>query len=314
MHSLKKIVDRIINIPTVLICLVIVKLPFFNKYKIHLLSTWHDVEKRSKVDNLLFRVFLVIWIRFEYLKENNPDKRESLKSLAMGGESGKNWAKIYQSRPLDFNLKLGHMTFKDACPYFGEVETTLSNLNQKYIVVQIGCSSGREIRYFADMFPRHEYVGTDIYDEVTNFASSSNALPNLSFVVSSAKDIEKLLNRFDCQSTDKKFLIYSSGSLQYVQPEHLNIFFKTLAKYANLSLLLNEPGSESKGAPDKLKTSIYRGGFSYTHDYRWYAEKSGIETVKCEIIRPYWPYEDFPVQENTVHYFYYGRTTQNQLG
>ena len=51
------------------------------------------------------------------------------------------------------------------------------------------------------------------------------------------------------------------------------------------------------------------GNFSYNHDYKWYAEESEIETVQCEIIRPYYPYEDFPTQKNRVHYFYSGKTT-----
>ena len=75
----------------------------------------------------------------------------------------------------------------------------------------------------------------------------------------------------------------------------------------NLKMLLSE-AAYSKGKPNKIKTSIYKLSFSYTHDYKWYAEKSGIETVKCEIIRPYYPDEDFSMHENTVHYFYSGKT------
>ena len=90
------------------------------------------------------------------------------------------------------------------------------------------------------------------------------------------------------------------------------VFFKTLNGYPNVNVLTNEPGCESKGMPDKLKTSLFRGGFAYTHDYKWYAEQSGMETVKCEIIRPYYPYEDLPsYRKNVVHYFYYGRPRKN---
>ena len=75
----------------------------------------------------------------------------------------------------------------------------------------------------------------------------------------------------------------------------------------NLKMLLSE-AAYSKGKPNKIKTSMYKLNFSYAHDYKWYEEKSGIETVKCEIIRPYYPYEDFSMHENTVHYFYSGKT------
>ena len=123
----------------------------------------------------------------------------------------------------------------------------------------------------------------------------------------SAKEKGSLLNKYNIDSTNKPVLIYASNSLQYVQPAHLTIFFNSLGKFGNLKIVIGEPGNDSKGKPDKMKGSIFRGNFSYTHNYRWYAENSGIKTKKCEIIEPYLPYKDFPIQENTVHYFYSGK-------
>ena len=293
-----------------------VKLHIFNKYKLHLLSTWRDEEKRNKIDRFLFRVFFGVWIRFEYLKENNPDKRETLKSICMGGECGRNWAEFYQNQfaasghegTIDLNSKVGHMTYKEACPAIDEISAILGNASSRYLVIQIGSSSGKEIAYFTKMFPQHEFVGTDIFDEVLEYSSNYHNYPNLSFVKCSAKEIGNIFNILDIDIKNKPVLICAFASLNYVQPEHLTIFFNSLGRFANLKIILGEGGNESKGKPDKIKTSIYRGNFSYTHDYKWYAEKSGIETVKCEIIRPYYPYEDFPTHENTVHYFYYGKT------
>ena len=106
---LKRITDRIINLPRLIIGVVIVKLPFFNKYKMHLLSTWMDVDKRNKVDNFLFEKFFSVWIRLEYLKETDAEKREELKSLVMNSNAVKNWAKENQL-PIDLNEKAGSMT------------------------------------------------------------------------------------------------------------------------------------------------------------------------------------------------------------
>ena len=134
-----------------------VKFPIFNKYKLHLLSTWKDEEKRNKIDSFLFRVFFGVWIRFEYLKENNPDKREALKSICMGGECGRNWAEYYQNKfadsghegTIDLSAKVGHMSLKEACPIFDEINFILGNAGSRYLVIQIGCSSGQEIAYFS---------------------------------------------------------------------------------------------------------------------------------------------------------------------
>ena len=311
-----KKIRRIFQAPIGLLSLAIVKIPLFNKYKLHLLSTWKNIDKRSKIDEILYKYVYYLWIKFDYLKEKDPDKRETLKSICMGGKCGGNWAEYYQSSQhgvtcfegtIDFNAKVGHMTLQEAEPLYDKVSSILENTDSNYLVIQVGSSSGKEIAYFAKIFPQHEFIGTDIYDEVVEYSSDYHHYPNLSFVKCSAKDIGNIFNIVDIKN-NKPVLVFASGSLNYVQPEHLTIFFNSLAKFLNLKIFLHEPGSESKGKPDEIKTSIYRSNFSYTHDYKWYAEESGIETVKCEIIRPYYPYENFPNYKDTVHYSYSGKT------
>ena len=51
---IKKIVRRIFQAPLGLLGLAIVKIPLFNKYKLHLLSTWQDFDKRNKIDEILW--------------------------------------------------------------------------------------------------------------------------------------------------------------------------------------------------------------------------------------------------------------------
>jgi hypothetical protein len=136
------------------------------------------------------------------------------------------------------------------------------------------------------------------------YQKQSHNLPNLSFELSSAKNISTLLQPLKNQD----ILIYSSGSLQYVQPEHISEFFRSLTDYPNLKILLSEPANESEGKPDQLKKSLWRGNFSYTHDYKHYAEEEGIETVEFKIVKPYVPYKNFPMHRGTVQYFYSGKT------
>ena len=311
-----KMFKRFFQLPLGLISLAIVKIYLFKKYKLHLLSTWHGFEKRKKIDEILYKYVFFLWVKFEYLKEKCPDKRETLKAICMGGDCGKIWAEHYQKKykstgyegSIDLSIKLGHMTLREASPIYDEISSILENADFNYLVIQIGSSSGREIAYFAKRFPQHEFVGSDIYDEVVEYSSCYHNYPNLSFVKCAAKDIVNIFNIIDIDIKNKPVLIFSSGSLQYAQPEHITIFFNSLSKFQNFKILLFEPGNEAKGKPDEIKTSIWRENFSYTHDYKWYAEKSGIETTKCQIIRPYYPYEDFPIHKNTVHYFYFGKT------
>jgi hypothetical protein len=226
----------------------------------------------------------------------------------MGGDGGGKWAESYDSGGLDFNGKVGNLTLGEACPAYGITESLLERLKSKRIFMcQIGSSSGREIAYFAKKYPEQKFSGTDIYEEVIKYSADSHRLPNLTFELFSAKNIhEKLsaLTGFDC------IIVFSSGSLQYVQPEHIDLFFMNLSRIPNLKIILNEPGDETKGSPDKLGGSRYRGSFSYTHNYKYYAERNGLKTVECRIVRPYHPLNDtFNVRhKHTIHYNYYGET------
>lgn len=286
----------------------ICQLPFFSQYKRHLLSTWYDFGKRKGIDNLLFNPLFNFWIRFEYLKEKDPDKRESLKELAMGGSSGREWAKHYDSIPLDFNSKVGDLTFNEAVPIFNEIENILEGAKTRLLIIQVGSSSGREIAYFAHKYPAHTYIGTDICQEIADYASSAHQSENLSFRKLSAKNISRLLSEYK----NDDILIFSSGSLQYVQPEHLPVFFNSIANTPSAKILLNEPGRESRGKPiDEMGGSIWRGNFTYTHDYRFYAEKANTKTVKSKVIRAYFNVDKNRILHSryyTFQYFYHGET------
>jgi trans-aconitate methyltransferase len=312
------VLDKIIALPVAMISYAIIKIPLFSKYKIRLLSTWQATGgSGNRLYDYLFWVFHKEWVNSEYLKETDPDKRETLKSICLSGESGRNWAEYLQTQfndngeqgTIDFDKKIGHLTIKEANPIFDEISEILGNTDSNYLVIQIGSSSGKVVAYFAKKFPQHKFIGTDIYDEIVEYASQHQNLSNLSFLKCSAKETGNIFNLVDIDIKNKKILVFGFGSIQYVQPEHLTIFFNSISKFSNCEILLAEPGNESKGKPDQLKTSIHRDNLSYTHDYKWYAEESGIETVKSQIIRPYYPYKDFPGYENTIHYFYYGKTT-----
>jgi len=288
----------------IFIGMLIYKLFFLKKYKSYLFSYWITQKKLKGIDRFFFRVLLLYWFRFEYLLEKNPDKRESLKGLLMGGKSGAMWAEEYDSFPLDFKSKVGRLTYEEACPLLPELDKILSSTKESSVVVQAGSSSGREIAWLAKRHPAHTYIGTDIYQEVIGFAHNRHNLPNLKFIMCSAKEIYGLLNKYRKQ----RIIVFSSGSLQYVQPEHLEFFFKGISRIPGCEIALLEPADESKHVPDRLKGSLWRGAFSYTHDYRFYAENSSLATKTCRMIRPYAPSEKFLVHKNVIHYFYWAKT------
>lgn len=283
--------------------LVICKLGFLYAYKKHLLSTWQTPEKKSGVDRVFYPGVLAFWFRFEYLLEKDPDQRELMKELLMGRDNGRAWAKYYDDQPLDLEGKIGHMGYAEAWPVLVDLDKRLKEIPGPVLVVQIGSSSGREIAWLAQRNPAHRYVGTDIYPEIIAYAAQKHVLQNLDFQVCSAQGIAHLL----MGQAHQPLVVFSSGSLQYVQPEHMQSFFDAIGKVPGLEIFLVEPANEIKGKPEGFDGSSWRGNFSYTHNYEFYAKRAGFTTLSRRIIRPYVPYEDFPVHRGTVHYYYIGK-------
>ena len=82
------------------IYLILLKSAFIQKYNRFLISTCLRPELRNRCDNIIYQYIFLLWTKSIYLKEKDPDKRENLKSIAMGEKAGVQWAKYYLSRPL----------------------------------------------------------------------------------------------------------------------------------------------------------------------------------------------------------------------
>ncbi len=236
------------------------------------------------------------------MAEKNPDRREALKSELMGGDSGVQWAKHYDQTPIDLDAPIGAMTYREACPLLPEADAELDAARAPATVVQIGNSSGREIAWLAQRHPRHRFIGTDVYAEVVEYAARRYGRANLSFELCAASRVGDLLAR----QPDGAVFILSSGSLQYVQPEHLEVFFASLAALGAGRISLLEPASDAAGPPDEWPGSRWRGNLSYSHNYRHYAERAGLETMSYRIIKPF-P-ANHPIHGSTVHFYYTARS------
>lgn len=279
------------------------RLPAFAGLKARLLATWVAPQSRSRLDGLLFKAVFAYWWRREYLAERDPDRREAMKSALMGGSAGAVWASYYDAAPVDLAVTIGHMPYVEAVPLLPDLDKLLAAA-EPTAVVQIGASSGREVAWLAARHPRHAFVGTDVFPEVVAYAAAHHRLPNLSFETAAADAVAAVVGRFP----GRPAVLFSSGSLQYVQPEHIQRMLESLADRPATRLLLLEPGTELWGPADDVARSVYAGNLSYMHGYRSLAERSGWETVESRVIRPYAPYTAFPQHLHTVHCYFHGIT------
>ena len=220
-----------------------------------------------------------------------------------GGDSAVEWAKEYQSEydsfPPQNGERIGALDFYEAWPHVKYLEKKLSEEKTPVTVIQLGASSGREIAYFAQKYPLHHFVFTDIFDSVVQYAKETFHLKNLVFVACSAENLHLLT--FNEQN---KCVIFSNGSAQYVFPEHLGIMFSRLACNCNceIDVIVLENGDCSGADPLTMKGSLPRGHFSYTHNYKYYAQKHNFASVVWKKIQPY-PAAEFPYSFNTCHLF-----------
>ncbi len=262
-----------------------------------------QVGKAVKKTDLLGRlVHSFFWQ--EYYKRL-PAKRIDIQSKLMGQESGADWAKHYDQEresfpPKEGEAKVGNLDWHQACPYVKQITQLISPDQKSFFVIQLGASSGKEISYFAKIFPDTDCLYTDIFESVTSYAKKILSLPNLNYVTCPTESLAALAQT----SKKPRVLIFSSGSSQYVYPEQLDYMFRLLSKIEDKSIdfICCEPGNNSEINPKNIKGSMPRGGFSYTHNYQFYAEKNGFKTKRFDIIEPYKPKEDFyPLHQGTVH-------------
>lgn len=205
-----------------------------------------------------------------------------------GGDSAVEWAKEYHTEydsfPPQNGERIGALDFYEAWPHIKYLEKKLSEEKSPVTVIQLGASSGREIAYFAQKYPLHHFVFTDIFDSVVQYAKETFHFKNLTFVACPAENLHLLTF-----NTQNKCVIFSNGSAQYVFPEHLDLMFSRLALNCNceVDVIVLEPGSDDEANPQEIEGSLPRGHFSYTHNYGYYAHKNGFSSLDWRKISPY---------------------------
>lgn len=223
-------------------------------------------------------------------------QRLDIQTMLMGEEKGVAYAKNYQKIPFPPAKgaeMVGALDWHDACPFVKQVEALLDSKGKRTTVIQLGASSGREIAYFSNKYPRHEFFYTDIFDSVVEYARNLYSQPNLRFLTCSAENLSIIASLSDSDDV----VIFSSGSAQFVYPEHLDLMFYRLSRNVRdktIQFVVNEPGDELDCNPLSMTGSKPRGNFSYTHNYSFYAKKHQFSLLHWELISPYHPQSKFP--------------------
>ena len=139
----------------------------------------------------------IIWIALDTLFQreyfNNSKNKEEIRELTNstlidGG--GKKWAEYYYNKHFQTldelkKRRTGTMSQSDATPMFEKMinyikSNNLSDDKNTYII-QLGSSSGRDLEFFLKIFPKLNYISTDINDEILDFQKEKYSYPNLKY-------------------------------------------------------------------------------------------------------------------------------------
>jgi hypothetical protein len=243
-----------------------------------LLATWATPLRRGMLDRVLFKPVFLDWLQNIYLAEPDPEKREAMKAVCMGGDAGTAWADHYEATPIDRSQMICGRPFDEAWPIYPAMDRLLKAASDDTIVIQLGASSGRETAYFAALEPRLSYVGTDIDDAIIGRAAEKHARQNVTFAVSLAHRV------LEGHQNDRPIILFSNGSLQYVQPEHMAEMFRAIKARGNVTITLVESWRPNGFAVAGSTLTRDRGNFSFSHDYGEYAVQAGLEVLEHRLV------------------------------
>lgn len=282
---MKKIVYNIIKYPLIVI--------FIKTFLINILKRRFKYYRSLKKRNIIWFTLDTLFQREYFNKLKNKEEIRELTNSTLTDGEGRKWAEEYYNKRFQTldelkKRKIGIMSKNDATPIYEKMinfikSNNLSDDKNTYII-QLGSCSGRDLDFFLKIFPKLNYISTDINDEILDFQKEKYSYPNLKYFKCYAEDIDKCINYF--KISDKNIILFSSGSLQYVNQFFLEEFFSKIKNYKNLNLFICETVSllfiDNSGL-----ISENRGNISFSHRYDEYARKSNFNNIENQVIRPF---------------------------
>lgn len=275
-------------------------IPFWDNLVIYFCKVGDYDKKKTFVGRLIYQLFCKEYYRRPF------HRRVEIQSKLGDGEAGANWANYYfkEGKKINYPPKIGiekqgDLEWHEANPALNRTIDLISEDPSNFCVIQVGASSGKVISYLAEKFPKTDCIYSDIFHSVTSFAKKKFKLPNLKFVTCPSECVAAIAQT----SIRKRILIISIGSCQYVQPENINKTFQLISSITGkeINFIFDEPGRKYQKGINQIKGSIPRGKLSYTHNYKYYAEKYKFNIKSWDIIEPYRSIKDYPIHFYTLH-------------
>jgi len=297
--TIKRFIYNIIKFPLVII---FIKTPLIN-----ILKKRFKFHRVLKTRNFFWFILDTLFEKEYFNKIKNKNKIRELTDSTLNNDEGRKWAERYYNGHFETleglkREKVGNISSYEALPVFSKIiehiRVNKIDENKNTYIIQLGSSSGRDLEFFYKLFPKLNYISTDINDEILDFQKEKYSYSNFSYYKCYAEDIDECINSF--QIKEKNIIVFASGSLQYVNPSFLNDFFLKIKVYKNFNLFLNEPVN-LQFIDNKNLISDNRANISFSHMYDKYAEKTGNKIIEKKVIRPF--SKDDPNHKFTGHFY-----------
>jgi len=282
---MKKIFYNIIKYPLILI---FIKTPLIKILK----KRFKNYRFRKK-RNIIWLLLDTIFQREYFNKLKDRYEIRDLVNSTFEDGNGRKWAEIYYKNHFLTlaelrKRKTGMISKNVAVPLYEKIIDFIKSKNlfdnKDTYIIQLGSLSGRDIEFFLKLFPKINYISTDINNEILDFQKEKYNYSNLKYFKCYAENIDECIDHF--KISDKNLIIFSRGSLQYVNPFFLEEFFLKIKNYKNLNLFISEPVNLLFIDNNKL-ISDNRAIISFSHRYDEYAKNSNLNIIESQVIRPY---------------------------
>ena len=280
MRLIKKIIYYIFFFPWLFF---LIRMNFFKKFIKKKVQKFRYQNPR----NIKYRIINYLFFNSFQRYFNNEDELELFISECFHNNEGYLMAKTLYERN-NYSIKnlnqkyVGKYLMSELYQLFSDIEKCIiENKNKEICLVQIGSSSGRQLEYFSNKFPKINIISCDINDEIIEFQKKKYS--NFIFNVSKAEDVSDVIIK---NNFHKSFvIIFSLHSLMNVTKKKINLFFKNLHKLNHGKCFITE--AVEKKFYKKNEIFKYRYPLSFNHNYKYWVNQYHFNLDKFYYKNPY---------------------------
>ena len=180
-----------------------------------------------KYNTFDYHLSTTFYFKEYYSKLKDPKKQRAISFKTLSNGEGLYWAKHY------YYGSIGKIHRDNRTTIYTETENLINDKklnNSNNYFINLGSSSGLDLKFFKDKFKNINYLSTDINKEIIDFQKevTFKDYQNIKYFIGSSEEVIEHLMQDDIKIINKNFIIFCNGTLQYEIPFYFRILFAKL--------------------------------------------------------------------------------------